>query len=108
MGFLSLFSRNKPSRSEEEQSRIETELSRMALYHFPSCPYCLRVRWALKRLGLDLELRDIYEKRDHFDQLVAGGGKKQVPCLRIEEPSGDVRWMYESGDIVRFLKGRFA
>ena len=38
--------------------------------------------------------------------LIAGGGKSQVPCLRIETGSGDVRWLYESIDIVRYLKTR--
>ena len=27
-------------------------------------------------------------------ELIAGGGKKQVPCLRIED-TGGTRWMYE-------------
>jgi glutathione S-transferase len=36
--------------------------------------------------------------------LIAGGGKDQVPCLRIENDDGDVRWLYESIDIVRYLK----
>lgn len=38
--------------------------------------------------------------------LITGGGKSQVPCLRIETGSGDVRWLYESIDIVRYLKTR--
>ena len=36
--------------------------------------------------------------------LIAGGGKSQVPCLRIEDEKGDVSWMYESLDIIRYLK----
>jgi glutathione S-transferase len=30
-----------------------------------------------------------------------------VPCLRIEDNNGDVRWMYESGDIISYLDQRF-
>jgi len=32
-----------------------------------------------------------------------GGGKTQVPCLRIEQAGGEVEWMYESDDIIRYL-----
>ncbi len=37
-------------------------------------------------------------------ELIAGGGKKQVPCLRIDSENGDVQWMYESDDIIHYLK----
>ena len=40
--------------------------------------------------------------------LIAGGGKSQVPCLRIEDENGDVHWMYESIDIIRYLKTELA
>jgi len=36
-----------------------------------------------------------------------GGGKLTVPCLKIENDSGEVTWMYESSDIVAYLEGRF-
>jgi len=36
--------------------------------------------------------------------LIAGGGKGQVPCLRIEHENGSVEWMYESVDIIRYLQ----
>ncbi|WP_193678902.1 MULTISPECIES: glutathione S-transferase N-terminal domain-containing protein, partial [Gammaproteobacteria] len=39
--------------------------------------------------------------------LLEGGGKVKVPCLRIEE-NGQVRWMYESSEIIAYLEGRFA
>ena len=45
----------------------------------------------------------MFNSRNNTD-LIAGGGKNQVPCLRIETGSGDVRWLYESIDIVRYLK----
>ena len=32
----------------------------LALYHFPTCPYCVRVFIALKRMGLKLEMRNIH------------------------------------------------
>jgi hypothetical protein len=30
-----------------------------------------------------------------------------VPCLRIEEAPGKVRWMHESADIIAFLRQEF-
>lgn len=78
------------------------------LYHFSSCPYCLWVRLNLWWLRLKLPLKDILSHPENHAALVAGGGKGQVPCLRIESPAGDVQWLYESSDIIRYLKAEFA
>ncbi len=37
-------------------------------------------------------------------ELINGGGKGQVPCLRIEDSSGEVTWLYESDDILRYIE----
>jgi len=50
----------------------------------------------------ELELRNTSD-REHAKALIEGGGKTQVPCLRIEGSDGEVQWMYESDDIIRFL-----
>lgn len=63
------------------------------------------VRLALWWLGLKVPLRDVMFHSEHNAELVAGGGKGQVPCLRIENAGGEVRWMYESIDIISYLKG---
>ena len=78
------------------------------LFYFATCPYCIRVRLALWWIGLRLPLRDILFYPENKAALIAGGGKKQVPCLRIEDESGAVRWMYESADIIRYLKQQLA
>ena len=36
-----------------------------------------------------------------------GGGDLKVPCLRVEDGQGEVQWMYESGEIIGYLEGRF-
>lgn len=74
------------------------------LYYFSTCPYCLIVRLYLWWLGLEVPLREIMFHPQNNADLIAGGGKSQVPCLRIEAENGDVRWMYESMDIIRYLK----
>ena len=62
------------------------------------------VRVALWWLGLRIPLHDIISHPEKRAELIAGGGKSQVPCLRIESESGDVQWMYESIDIIRYLR----
>lgn len=80
----------------------------LSLYHFDSCPYCARVRRALKDLELDVALADIHRDPAAQADLVAATGRQTVPVLRIsdEDEEGDV-WMPESGDIIRFLYERF-
>ena len=74
------------------------------LYYFSTCPYCIFVRLALLWWGLKIPLREIIFNSQNKDDLIAGGGKSQVPCLRIETGAGKVSWLYESIDIVRYLK----
>lgn len=62
------------------------------------------VRIALWWLGLSIPLKEVMFDADNANELTAGGGKFQVPCLRIESAHGKVRWMYESIDIIRYLK----
>ena len=78
------------------------------LYYFSTCPYCVIVRLALWWLGLKMPLKDILFQPGNNADLIAGGGKSQVPCLRIEKEGGDVRWLYESADIIRYLKMELA
>ena len=80
----------------------------LSLYHFDSCPYCERVRSALRRLELDVELRNIQTRPEFRQELVAATGKQMVPCLRIEEPGGKARWMHESLDIISYLETEIA
>lgn len=51
---------------------------------------------------LDIELRSTSEPQ-FASELMQGGGKTQVPCLRIETGAED-RWMYESDDIIAYLR----
>jgi glutaredoxin 2 len=80
----------------------------LALYHFEGCPYCSRVRSAMARLELDLELRDILANPAWKAELVQATGTQMVPCLRIEQPGGGVRWLHESLDIIHFLETEVA
>ncbi len=81
---------------------------RLALYHFDSCPFCRMVRSSIDSLGLDVELRDIFENPQYREELVDARGRATVPVLRITSPDGEERWMPESQDIVRYLESSFA
>ena len=50
-----------------------------------------------------MDIKDAKRDKDYAQELISGGGKLQVPCLRIEKSPEDVEWMYESKDIVKFL-----
>ena len=73
------------------------------LYQYDSCPYCRWVRQFLDGTELEVRMRDILLDREAYDDLIRGGGKGTVPCLRIEKDTGDVEWLYESADIVEYL-----
>jgi glutathione S-transferase len=62
----------------------------------------------MARLSLPINLRDAQHDPEHRADLLQGGGKIQTPCLRIADEQGHIRWMYESGDIIKYLRQRFA
>ena len=93
-------------RSPQEQEAVAAEATKLALYQFYACPFCVKTRRALHRLNLPVALRDARNDPVHRAELESGGGKIQVPCLRIEGPDG-TRWLYESRAIIAYLEGRF-
>ncbi|MBM4227215.1 MAG: glutaredoxin [Gammaproteobacteria bacterium] len=78
------------------------------LYYSQLCGFCSRVLQVARSMGLELELRDVDFEAGRRQELIVGGGKGQVPCLRIEGADGSVNWMYESADISHYLKEHFS
>lgn len=76
---------------------------KFALYHHRACPYCAKVVSRLDLNKIGVELRDIRKDPIHAKALIKGGGKQQVPCLRIALEGGDAQWLYESDEIIRYL-----
>ena len=107
MGEL-LFSPRFPQRGTAAQAALDQQTRDLALYQFQACPFCVKVRFAMKRLGLNIETRDARRVPIYREQLLSGGGRIKAPCLRIHEPDGQVRWLYESTQIIRYLEQRFA
>ncbi len=87
----------------ETQARLDAQTAHMTLYQYAACPFCVKVRWVAQRLGLDIAVRDAKNNPDHRAELLEGGGKIQVPCLRIATPGAD-QWLYESSAIIRYLE----
>lgn len=77
-------------------------MQNLILYYRPTCPFCRKVLDYISTNNISFEMRDIGSDSAHADQLVKNGGKQQVPCLVI-----DGNPMYESDDIINFLKENF-
>jgi glutaredoxin len=91
------------ARSPEDQARVDAVCKTLALYQFKACPFCIRVRKEIARLGLQIELRDAQHVEAHRNALNVGGGAIKVPCLLIGAEGENKEWLYESNDIIAWL-----
>ena len=95
-------------RSPEQQARVDAQCKDLALYQYPTCPFCIKVRQQMRRLSLNIEKYDAQHEGPHRTHLLQGGGQAKVPCLRITNGAGQMQWMYESDTINAYLKQRFS
>ena len=95
-------------RPPEQQQRIDTQCADLALYQFKTCPFCIKVRRAMRGLSLKVELRDAQHDQINRAALLQGGGQIKTPCLKITDAQGNTQWMYESDEIIRYLRQCFA
>lgn len=102
-----LTSPKRAQRSADAQAQIDQQARFLALYQFHACPFCVKVRRAMKRHNLNIELRDAKNNPVYREELEQQGGQIKVPCLRITNDDGSHSWMYESNDIIRYLEQRF-
>lgn len=100
--FNVVFSPKAIKRDHQTQQQINEKTEQFSLYQLNACPFCVKVRRVIKRQNMNIELRDI-KKNNHLDELITQGGKRTVPCLRIENSDGTSQWMYESKAIVEYL-----
>ena len=98
----------KKQRSPEAQAQVNEQAASLSLYQFHACPFCIKVRRALHKLNVPVALHDVNKNPAYEQELIEGGGKRKVPCLRIIKEDGSVHWMYESNDIIQYLEDRFA
>ncbi|WP_237036875.1 glutaredoxin family protein [Mediannikoviicoccus vaginalis] len=74
---------------------------KLELFYKDSCPFCQKVFRFIDKHELrdKIELLDIVKDDSAKKRLVDEGGMNQVPCLFV-----DGKPMYESSDIIAFLK----
>ncbi|RUO26041.1 glutaredoxin [Aliidiomarina minuta] len=94
-------------RATQAQAAIDKACEDLALYQFRACPFCIKVRKEMSRLALPIEIRDAQLDPEHKADLIAGGGRGKVPCLRIGKEDPQATWMYESDDIIQWLQKEF-
>jgi len=102
-----LFTPRGVARQPERQADVDRQTAGLTLYQYKACPFCVKVRRAMKRQSLAIETRDVKRCEQAKEELLAGGGQLKVPCLRIDDGQDTVHWMYESSDIVAYLNDRF-
>lgn len=102
-----IFTPRSKKRAPEQQAQAEAQLQGLALYQYKACPFCVKVRRALKRQGVSVPLMDAKADAAAREALMQGGGKLKVPCLHIQDEAGE-RWLYESNDIIAFIDQRLA
>ena len=95
-------------RTLEAQQMVNQQCQNLVLYQFSTCPFCIKTRQEMRRLSLPIERRDAQHDAQNRAALEQGGGTVKVPCLKISEPGGQTRWLYESGAIIAYLRERFA
>lgn len=78
-------------------------MSELILYVRNGCPYCMKVHLAAIELDITFKERNVADE-GVWDELVARGGKRQVPYLVDEEKGVE---MYEADDIIAYLHERF-
>ena len=72
------------------------------LYVGTVCRICKKVEDFMKENNIDIPLVNINEDREAMMELMEKGGKRQVPCLYH-----DSEYLYESDDIIEFLKENY-
>lgn len=100
--FNFVFSPSSPQLTPQQKQLLAEKTAGLSLYQLPACPFCVKVRRAIKRQGLNIPLRNIHEEK-YKNELVSLGGKRTVPCLRIEHADDQIEWLYESNDIIAYL-----
>ncbi len=94
-------------RSPEAQKLVDQKCQALALYQFKTCPFCMKVRRAMRSKSLNIELRDAQHDAQHRADLLQGGGQIKVPCLRITDAQGNSEWLYDSNKIIAYLQQQF-
>ena len=106
--FINALTLPKPiSRGKIDQKRIDEVTEYLTVYQFEACPFCVKVRRFIWKNSLKINLKDAKNNKVFKSELVNEGGKHKVPCLKIEKLNSQTEWLYESAEIIKFLKKEF-
>lgn len=86
-----------------ENTTLSGQSVYLVLYKYDSCAFCQRVFRAIDELGLAVEYRDVQTDSAYRRELHERTGRTTVPCLIVDGEA-----MFESSDIVAWLRGQFA
>jgi|TARA_B110000037_G_scaffold193934_1_gene229210 glutaredoxin len=95
-------------RKKIDQDRVDKKTEKLTIYQFEACPFCVKVRRFIRKNNLKINLKDAKNNHIFKAELMDGGGKHKVPCLRIEKINSKTEWLYESTEIINFLKNNIA
>ena len=95
-------------RTSAEQASVDAACRGLALYQYKTCPFCIKTRQEMRRLSLDITKVDAQHAGPARTELLQGGGQTKVPCLKITDAAGSSRWLYDSEQIIAYLRSRFA
>ena len=95
-------------RTPAAQTLADQDCQSLVLYHYKTCPFCMKVRHEMARLSLNIQRIDAQPLGVNRDTLTREGGLTKVPCLRITDAAGKNQWLYDSDKIIGYLQGRFA
>ena len=90
------------------QDIIDKQCESLVLYHYKTCPFCMKVRQEMRRLSLPIQRIDAQPEGSDREALRQDGGLAKVPCLRITDDAGNSQWLYDSDKIMAYLRGRFS
>lgn len=108
MLMFEVLSRQKPvQRAVDSQAKVDQACGSLVLYHFKTCPFCIKVRKEMHRLALSIDKRDAQHDAKNKADLVAGSGDDKVPCLKVTDAHGQVQWIKDSSAIISYLNQRF-
>lgn len=95
-------------RAQSAQDIVDKQCESLQLYHYKTCPFCMKVRQEMRRLSLPIQRIDAQPEGRDRQALKQGGGLTKVPCLKITDAAGNSQWLYDSDKIVAYLRGRFS
>lgn len=93
-------------RDKLAQQKADRIANSLTLYTLNTCPYSAKVQRHLHHLNVSPTVKNLKRCHIYQKELLAGGGRAQVPCLRIES-ADKTQWLYESDDIIRYLDKKF-